>query len=65
MTTNDPLTKRFKFIDKSIRAIPNNPTHFNSKDLELSDTQGIGLKCLVGKQVTNASYFTIPTMVRS
>ena len=49
MTTNPPLSKRFKFTDKSIRALPNNLTHSNSTDLEYSDTQVIGLKCLVGK----------------
>ncbi|OUS24564.1 hypothetical protein A9Q98_13485 [Thalassotalea sp. 42_200_T64] len=49
------ITKRFKFTDKTIRAIPNNPTNSNSNSnsnstyLELSDTQVIGLKCLVGK----------------
>jgi len=49
MTTNTPLSKRFKFTDKSIRALPNNLTHSNSTDLEPSDTQVIGSKCLVGK----------------
>ncbi|OUS29520.1 hypothetical protein A9Q98_06270 [Thalassotalea sp. 42_200_T64] len=47
--TTTTLTKRFKFTDKTIRSIPNNPTNSNSTDLELSDTQVIGLKCLVGK----------------
>jgi len=49
MTANPPLSKRFKFTDKTIKALPHNPTHSTSTDVEYSDTQVIGLKCLVGK----------------
>ena len=43
------MQKRFKFTDKAIRALPNNPRDSSSTELEVTDTQVIGLKCLVGK----------------
>ncbi|ALO36146.1 hypothetical protein CMT41_16465 [Colwellia sp. MT41] len=43
------MLKRFKFTDKVIKALPNNPSNSASTDVEYCDTQVIGLKCLVGK----------------
>jgi integrase len=43
------MLKRFKFTDKAIKSLPNNPSSSASTDVEYSDTQVIGLKCLVGK----------------
>lgn len=43
------MLKRFKFTDKAIRALPANPRDAKSTELEVSDTEAQGLKCLVGK----------------
>jgi integrase len=43
------LQKRFKFTDKAVKALPCNLRSSSSTELEFSDTQTIGLKCLVGK----------------
>jgi len=43
------LTKRFKFSASKINNLPPNPPESKSTELELSDTETIGLKCLVGK----------------
>ncbi len=40
--------KPFKFTNKSIKSLPNN-TSKTSTELEVSDTEMIGLKCLVGR----------------
>ena len=59
------MLKRFKFTDKVIKTLPNNPSNSASTGVEYSDTQVIGLKCLVGKQVTSGSYFAIPLIAAS
>ncbi|MCW8195723.1 site-specific integrase [Proteobacteria bacterium 005FR1] len=43
------MDKQFKFTDARIRALPANPTAASSTDLEVSDTEITGLKCLSGK----------------
>lgn len=43
------LVKRFKFSASKINNLPSNPTESKSTELEISDTELIGLKCLVGK----------------
>lgn len=43
------MLKRFKFTDKSIKVLPANPRDLKSTELEVSDTEVQGLKCLVGK----------------
>lgn len=43
------MIKRFKFTDKTIKALPANNRDSKSTELEVSDTQVQGLKCLVGK----------------
>ena len=43
------MNKKFKFTDKAIKALPANDRDSKSTELEVSDTQVQGLKCLVGK----------------
>lgn len=43
------MIKKFKFTDTSIKALPANSRESKSTELEVSDTQVQGLKCLVGK----------------
>ncbi|WP_392341083.1 tyrosine-type recombinase/integrase [uncultured Shewanella sp.] len=43
------MLKKFKFTDKAIKALPDNPRTSNSTELEVTDTVTQGLKCLVGK----------------
>ena len=43
------MIKKFKFTDKAIKALPANDRDSKSTELEVSDTQVQGLKCLVGK----------------
>ena len=46
------MDKRFKFTDARIRALPSNPSSARSTELEFSDTEITGLKCLSGKSGT-------------
>ena len=41
--------KRFRFTQRLLDALPPNPAHAASTESEYSDTQIVGLKCLVGK----------------
>jgi hypothetical protein len=59
------MIKKFKFTDTSIKALPANERGSQSTELEVSDTQVQGLKCLVGKQAISVSSFVIPTSQRS
>jgi len=43
------MKKKFKFTNASIKARPANPKDAKCTDLEVSDTEIIGLKCLSGK----------------
>jgi integrase len=43
------MLKKFKFTDKAIKALPDNPRSSTSTELEVTDTVVQGLKCLVGK----------------
>jgi len=43
------MDKKFKFTNECIRTLPANPASASSTDLEVSDTEVIGLKCLSGK----------------
>tara|TARA_R110000851_G_scaffold44749_5_gene109929 strand:+ start:2927 stop:3301 length:375 start_codon:yes stop_codon:yes gene_type:complete len=43
------ITKRFKFTNTNLKALTSNPANSSSTDLEVSDTEIIGLKCLSGK----------------
>ncbi|NQZ81671.1 MAG: site-specific integrase [Colwellia sp.] len=43
------MLKKFKFTDKLIKALKTPPRDSPSTELEVTDTQTIGLKCLVGK----------------
>jgi integrase len=43
------MNKKFKFTDKLIKALKTPPRESPSTELEVTDTQIIGLKCLVGK----------------
>ncbi|OOV88688.1 Arm DNA-binding domain-containing protein [Oceanospirillum linum] len=43
------MKKRFRFTNDKIRALPPNPPDARGTDLEFSDTDVMGLKCLVGK----------------
>lgn len=43
------MNKKFKFTDKLIKALKTPPRESPSTELEVTDTQTIGLKCLVGK----------------
>lgn len=43
------MNTKFKFTDARIRALPSNPATAKSTELEFSDTEITGLKCLSGK----------------
>ncbi|MCG7584958.1 site-specific integrase [Photobacterium sp. OFAV2-7] len=43
------MNKKFKFTPSSLNNLPKNPASSKSTELEFSDTEVIGLKCLVGK----------------
>ncbi len=43
------MEKKFKFTNERIKALPANPPDAKGTDLEVSDTEVIGLKCLSGK----------------
>lgn len=43
------MKKKFKFTNSSIKALPANPKEAKGTDLEVSDTEIVGLKCLSGK----------------
>ncbi|GAB3528362.1 Arm DNA-binding domain-containing protein [Photobacterium alginatilyticum] len=43
------MNKKFKFTTSSLNSLPKNPSSSRSTELEFSDTEVIGLKCLVGK----------------
>lgn len=47
-TTTNPKIKPFKFTTQSIKALPKNQSP-TATELEVSDTEIIGLKCLVGR----------------
>ena len=47
--TNNITTKTFKFTNANLKFLSANPTNSSSTELELSDTEIIGLKCLSGK----------------
>jgi integrase len=51
MTINNSLitTKKFKFTNTNLKSLPANPSNSSSTELEVSDTEIIGLKCLSGK----------------
>jgi hypothetical protein len=42
-------TKKFKFTNANLKSLPANPSNSSSTELEVSDTEIIGLKCLSGK----------------
>lgn len=43
------MEKRFRFTATNLRALPANPAGSRSTELEFSDTEVVGLKCLSGK----------------
>lgn len=43
------MNKKFKFTISSLNNLPKNPASSKSTELEFTDTEVIGLKCLVGK----------------
>lgn len=43
------METRFRFTNERIRALPANPPEAKSTDLECSDTEVVGLKCLSGR----------------
>lgn len=43
------MLKKFKFTTTNLKALPKNPIDSRSTELEFSDTDVIGLKCLSGK----------------
>ena len=43
------MKTRFRFTNERIRALPANPPGAKSTDLECSDTEVVGLKCLSGR----------------
>ncbi len=47
--TNPITTKKFKFTNANLKSLPSNPANSSSTELEVSDTEIIGLKCLSGK----------------
>jgi len=49
MTINNITTKKFKFTNANLKFLPANPANSSSTELEISDTEIIGLKCLSGK----------------
>jgi integrase len=48
-TSNSITTKKFKFTNANLKSLPSNPVNSSSTELEVSDTEIIGLKCLSGK----------------
>ncbi|WP_237716161.1 Arm DNA-binding domain-containing protein [Moritella dasanensis] len=42
-------TKTFKFTNANLKPLPSNQANSSSTELEVSDTEIIGLKCLAGK----------------
>ncbi|CED61903.1 Putative uncharacterized protein [Moritella viscosa] len=42
-------TKKFKFTNANLKSLPSNSANSSSTELEISDTEIIGLKCLSGK----------------
>ncbi|WP_415902137.1 tyrosine-type recombinase/integrase [Neptuniibacter sp. QD29_5] len=44
------MNTKFKFTDARIRALPTNPSNAKSTELEFSDTEITGLKCLSSKK---------------
>ncbi|WP_339890891.1 Arm DNA-binding domain-containing protein [Neptuniibacter pectenicola] len=44
------MNTKFKFTDARIRALPTNPSTAKSTELEFSDTEITGLKCLSSKK---------------
>jgi hypothetical protein len=51
MTINNPntTTKKFKFTNANLKSLPSNSANSSSTELEVSDIEIIGLKCLSGK----------------
>jgi hypothetical protein len=43
------MKKQFKFTTSLLKSLPQNDTNASSTELEFSDTEVIGLKCLSGK----------------
>ena len=43
------MQKQFRFTTTNLRALPANPVGANASELEFSDTDVVGLKCLSGK----------------
>lgn len=43
------MQKRFRFTATNLRALPVNPASAKATELEFSDTEVVGLKCLSGK----------------
>ena len=43
------MLKRFKFTDNAIKALPANSRESKSTELEVSNSEVQGLKCLIGK----------------
>lgn len=60
------MQKSFRFTNSSIKALPAN-TDTRSTELEVSDTEVIGLKCLSGrtgnKRSSCATHSTVPKKV--
>ena len=60
------MQKSFRFTNSSIKALPAN-TDTRSTELEVSDTEVIGLKCLSGrtgnKRFPCATHSTVPKKV--
>ncbi|MFT5718466.1 MAG: integrase, partial [Oleiphilaceae bacterium] len=48
-STTITTTKKFKFTNANLKSLPSNPANSSSTELEVSDTEIIGLKCLSGK----------------
>ena len=44
------MQKKFRFTNANIKALPTNPTTAKATELEVSDSEVIGLKCLSGKR---------------
>tara|TARA_R110002167_G_scaffold29013_24_gene97069 strand:- start:1262 stop:2458 length:1197 start_codon:yes stop_codon:yes gene_type:complete len=53
------MIKRFRFTNERIRALPANSTDSKSTDLEVSDIDVIGLKCLSGKGHAGSKRFLL------
>ena len=43
------MKKRFKFTTANLKSLPINPKTSSSTELEFSDTEIVGFKCLSGK----------------